>query len=212
MKIREAYLRLASFDRLLPFKFVLPLYWAIAPIYDKGAKWLTPEYDRAIAQLLQAIDVAEEDVFLDVACGTGKVLMRANGKALMRTSGSGWCLGIDLSADMLRQLRRKTVLPAIRCDARQLSLQSNTFTAAASSFMLLHLTESQRHAVFAEVWRVLRPGGRFGCLTADARLGQAYGTDSAWRRWFTQMGFESVEIHSVLGDYRVIIGRKPHES
>ena len=203
MTLREAYLRLAGLNNRLPFSHVLPLYRVMAPVFDGGAKWLMPEYDAAIAQLLQKLDISRRDVLLDVACGTGKVLMGAN--------GTQWRMGLDFSADMLYQLRRKTVLPIIRCDARRMALGSETFSVATSSFMLLHLNESERLTVFSEVWRVLQTGGRFGCLTADVRLGEAYATDASWRRWLTQTGFESVEIMPILQDYRVIIGRKPHE-
>ncbi len=203
MTLREAYLRLAGFDNRLPFSHVVPLYRLMAPIFDSGAEWLMPEYDVAIAQLLRKLNLTHRDVLLDMACGTGKVLMGANGVQ--------WRMGLDLSADMLNQLRRKTLLPVLRCDARRMALTDATFSVVTTSFMLLHLSEAQRLAVFSEAWRVLKSGGRIGCLTADARLGQAYGSNAAWRRWLLQTGFESVEITPILSDYRVIIGRKPHE-
>jgi ubiquinone/menaquinone biosynthesis C-methylase UbiE len=92
---------------------------------------------------------------LDVCCGTG---------AGMRVLGSlcqGPVTGVDFSAGMIGQARR--TLPDatwVRADARALPF-AGAFNLAVSFGALGHFLPAERPALFAAVYRALRPGGVF---------------------------------------------------
>jgi ubiquinone/menaquinone biosynthesis C-methylase UbiE len=92
---------------------------------------------------------------LDVCCGTG---------AGMRVLGSlcqGRVTGVDFSAGMLAQARRAYPdAEWIRADARALSF-AGAFDLAVSFGADGHLLPAERPALFAGVYRALRPGGLF---------------------------------------------------
>lgn len=92
---------------------------------------------------------------LDVACGTG-VLARA---AAERAGPTGAVVGLDRNDGMLAVARRA----APRIEWRQgraeaLPFDATSFDAVASQFGLMFFED--RAAAVAEMWRVLRPGGR----------------------------------------------------
>ena len=99
---------------------------------------------------------------LDVGCGTGLLAMAAS----KRAGASGTVVGIDPSPEMIARARKK----AARADANvrfetavieSLPFASGEFDVVLSSLMIHHLPKRIRPAAFAEVHRVLKPGGRF---------------------------------------------------
>ena len=92
---------------------------------------------------------------LDVCCGTG---------AGMRVLGSvcqGPITGADFSTGMLAQARRTHPGAGwVRADARALPLAGG-FDLAVSFGALGHFLPAERPALFAGVYRALRPGGVF---------------------------------------------------
>ncbi|MBC7303660.1 MAG: methyltransferase domain-containing protein [Nocardia sp.] len=102
---------------------------------------------------------------LDIGCGPGK-LVRALGAA---TGPTGAAVGVDPSSTAVadnsdrdrRSHHRYVVGPA-----QSLPLPDAEFDVVTCTFVMHHIPESQRAAAIAEMWRVLRPGGRL--LLADA--------------------------------------------
>jgi len=95
-----------------------------------------------------------EDV-LDVGVGTGKLSARLAG-------GVG-VVGLDLSAQMLAAAReRLSTLRAVQGSAFRLPFRAASFDAAMSAFVLRNLGDLQ--PAFAELGRVVRPGGRIALL------------------------------------------------
>jgi ubiquinone/menaquinone biosynthesis C-methylase UbiE len=92
---------------------------------------------------------------LDVCCGTG---------AGMRVLGSlcrGRITGVDFCAGMLAQARSAHPDAAwVRADARALPF-AGAFDLAVSFGALGHFLPAERPALFAGVYRALRPGGIF---------------------------------------------------
>jgi SAM-dependent methyltransferase len=109
--------------------------------------------------LLERLRLTPEDTLLEVGCGGGAFLRRA------LESGCRAC-AIDHSPDMVRTARRVNEL-AVRegrldlreADAAHLPFADASCTSAVSTGVL-HFLEDPI-AVFSEVRRVLRPGGRF---------------------------------------------------
>ncbi|WP_342372934.1 class I SAM-dependent methyltransferase [Propioniciclava soli] len=92
---------------------------------------------------------------VDVACGTG-----AMGRELARPDRT--VIGVSLSTDELRLARRKTPGPWLCADARALPLADGSVDAVVS--MMGAIVVQPVEEFFAEVGRVLRPGGMFAFM------------------------------------------------
>ena len=96
---------------------------------------------------------------LDIAGGTGD-LARAFRE---RVGPTGTVLLTDINAAMLargrdRMLDDGRVIEAVRCDAERLPFPDRTFDCVSVAFGLRNMTHKDR--ALAEMFRVLRPGGR----------------------------------------------------
>jgi demethylmenaquinone methyltransferase/2-methoxy-6-polyprenyl-1,4-benzoquinol methylase/phosphoethanolamine N-methyltransferase len=103
---------------------------------------------------------------LDVGCGTGGVTLPAR----QRVGGGGAAAGIDPSPEMIAVARRKARRAGLEIDFRvgvieALPYADGSFDAVTSSLMMHHLPEPLQVSGLAEVYRVLKPGGRL--LIAD---------------------------------------------
>lgn len=105
----------------------------------------------------------------DLACGIGRLTGMA--------AEQGTVVGVDLSADLLTLARTNlgSTVPLIRGDLTALPLQSGSLTGAMMCFAALHLGDDAAGVAFAEVARVLQPGGVFLLFThvspdAESRL------------------------------------------
>jgi SAM-dependent methyltransferase len=113
--------------------------------------------------------VAGERV-LDLGCGSGG----ATRAAAHVVGPEGMVVGIDVSAECIEVARARTLpeLPVLfrRGDAQALTtVPDRTFDCAVASMMLEQVADLPR--MLAEVFRVLRPGGRFvASVTAFDRL------------------------------------------
>lgn len=126
----------------------------IAPRYDLLNRLLTFRLDvrwrrRAVASL--GLQLNERVV--DIACGTGDLcneLQRAGLRAV----------GIDFSAGMLAAA--STTAPLVRSDALALGVRDRSCAGVTCGFALRNFAGLD--AVFAELARVLMPGGRVALL------------------------------------------------
>ena len=92
---------------------------------------------------------------LDVCCGTGA------GMRVLESVCQGPVMGVDFSAGMLAQARRAHPDAGwVRADARALPFAGG-FDLAVSLGALGHFLPAERPALFAGVYRALRPGGVF---------------------------------------------------
>jgi SAM-dependent methyltransferase len=87
---------------------------------------------------------------LEVGCGTGRILEGLAGAARR-------AVGVDLSAGMLERARERE-LSVLRGTATELPLRDESFDLVCSFKVLAHVPDLGR--AFAEMSRVLRPGGR----------------------------------------------------
>ncbi len=105
------------------------------------------------------------DHVLDVGCGTGEVTLLAKTRAQ-----NGKVHGIDPAPDMLAIARRKADRKKLEIDFRVGVIESLPFPDASidvvtSSLMMHHLPDDLKVRGLAEIYRVLKPGGRL--LIAD---------------------------------------------
>ena len=136
------------------------MFSRISPQYDRMNRLMTAGLDgRWRRAAVAAAEPRGADV-LDIGCGTGDL------SAEFRRAGAGSVIGADFSAAMLARARDKAAGKAgggwLQADALRLPFADGSFDAVASAFVLRNLVDLP--AAFAEMARVLRPGGRVVAL------------------------------------------------
>lgn len=181
-----------------------PVGWLtsrIMPIAEAGVY-------RTVADML---DLRPDDTLLDIGCGPG-------GFAVAKAQHVGRFVGLDTSPLMLRAAERRLAdriaagtAELVLGNAAKLPFGDSTFSAATAIYA---------PAGAAEVFRVLRPGGRFVAADPDPRTptensGASYGRrrwgEADYRSMFQDAGFTDLVIRF---DRRGLFarGRKPTAS
>lgn len=139
---------------------VQSMFDRIAPRYDAMNRLLTGGLDQRWRRVaLAAIAVGPGDRVLDLACGTGDLAEQAAARGAR-------VVGIDFAREMLRGAERRGVSARFaQGDALALPLPAASLDAAVCGFALRNFTALP--AVFAELARVLAPGGRIALLDVD---------------------------------------------
>jgi ubiquinone/menaquinone biosynthesis C-methylase UbiE len=129
-------------------------YDRLAAHYDR--RWQS-YIEATLKPVLEAVGFRGDEAVLDVPCGTGEL-----GQRLLEKWPNLCFTGVDLSAGMLEQARAKMGASRARwieADVAQLRLPNQSFDCVicANSF---HYFRAPSESL-AEIYRVLRPGGRF---------------------------------------------------
>ncbi|NKY36773.1 methyltransferase domain-containing protein [Nocardia speluncae] len=127
--------------------------------------WFLGRHRRLLAELARASGAGLGDDAVDIGCGPGK-LVRVLGT---QVGPRGKAIGIDPSAAAIDYNRRRDTRPNhryIQAPAQELPLPDASVDVVTCTFVMHHIPEEHREAAIAEMWRVLRPGGRL--LLADA--------------------------------------------
>ena len=163
--------------------YAAPVYDFYCPLLGLGA-----EFRR---ETLRHAELWPGQHVLDVGCGTGvltrlaALMVVAPGVVLPATlaepfacalpcaaGDNGETVGIDPSPAMLQVARRNANTEASRATFKvaaieALPFESGHFDVVFSSCMLHHLAPELKRAGLAEVYRVLKPGGRFVIVDVD---------------------------------------------
>jgi demethylmenaquinone methyltransferase/2-methoxy-6-polyprenyl-1,4-benzoquinol methylase len=141
-------------------RMVRAMFDRIAPRYDALNRVMTAGLDQRWRRAaLSLLGVGPGDVVVDVACGTGDFaeLARARGAR---------AIGVDMAGEMLRGARRRGACSAlVQADAAALPLPDACASVVTCGFALRNFESLA--APFAEMARVLVPGGRLALLEVD---------------------------------------------
>jgi SAM-dependent methyltransferase len=157
--------------------------------------------------ILEELALTADESLLEVGCGGGAFLHEA-----LKSGCSA--AAIDHSRDMLRLARQQNAkavaegrLEMVEGDAAALPFADSRFTAAVMTGVLGFLPDAV--TAFAEIRRVLQPGGRFVALGADPALKGtpaapepmasrlAFYTDAEHEQFGREAGFEEVEVKRI---------------
>lgn len=125
-----------------------------------GQGFLSPGGPEEVARLVEGSDFAGKSV-LDIGCGAGGIDI-----ALVRNHGAGYVCGVDVEDTVLDHARR--LVHAAGFDDRigclkvvpgPLPFPPETFDIVFSKDSIVHIAD--KHALMAEVFRVLKRGGWF---------------------------------------------------
>jgi len=129
-----------------------------ARTYLEVTRRLVPSYDRLQEAVAAAAEGGAVRTLLDLGTGTGETL----GAVLARHRGAT-ALGLDREEAVLEVARtRLRGLPVdLRVAELSAPLPDGPFDLITSALAVHHLEGTAKAALFSEVARVLRPGGRF---------------------------------------------------
>ena len=128
----------------------------ISPVYDPMNRLMTAGLDGRWRRLTVRAVVRPGDTVLDACCGTGDLAVEAE-RAGARVTG------LDFSERMLERARGKSsAVEWVRGDVLTLPFPDGSFDAVTVGFGIRNVEDLQ--AGLGELARVLRPGGRLGCL------------------------------------------------
>jgi demethylmenaquinone methyltransferase/2-methoxy-6-polyprenyl-1,4-benzoquinol methylase len=135
---------------------VRTMFDRIAPVYDAMNRAMTLGLDRRWRRLTAQAVVRPGDKVLDACCGTGDL-------ALSGRAAGGEVVGVDFSAAMLARARRKAPeIEWVQADAATLPFPDESFDAVTVGFGIRNLADLE--GGLRELARVLKSGGRLGCL------------------------------------------------
>ena len=149
---------------------VREMFDTIAPRYDLVNRIMTLRMDvgwrrRCIADLA----LAPGAIVADLACGTGDFCNELQRRGML-------ALGFDLSLGMLRAAPRP--FPRAQADVLRLPLAAASVDGATCGFALRNLVELPRF--FAELARVVRPGGRIALIDVAEPTNPLLRTGHRW--------------------------------
>ncbi len=136
-------------------------YDLIAPLYDEPGRDYEP--DPELLRFLKQKSGGEPASLraLDLGCGTGKQLA-ADHARLPRLR----LVGLDRFHGMLEQARRRcAALDWLQGDGMSLPFPSASFDYITNQYSYHHVPD--KHRLFSEIHRILKPGGRFVLTNID---------------------------------------------
>lgn len=137
------------------------MFDAVAPRYDLLNRIMTLRLDVAWRRrAVRELALAPGSLVGDLACGTGDFCGELARSGHRR-------IGFDFSMGMLRAAgARAAQAPLVNADVLELPVPDGALDGATCGFALRNLTAVP--PLFAEMARVLRPGGRIGLLEVDS--------------------------------------------
>jgi phosphoethanolamine N-methyltransferase len=183
-----------------------------------GEGWLSPGGPQEVERIIADIDVRDK-IILDIGCGIGGIDF-----LLLESQGAAGVTGIDVEATVLELARDRAHQRGLDGRAQfiqvkpgPLPFDNNKFDIVFSKDAIVH--EPDKHALMAEVARVLKPGGWFAAsdwlighdgepspemaaYIAAEGLNFGMASQSRYRDAMARAGFTDIKIKSRNAWYR----------
>lgn len=135
---------------------------SVASSYDPLIQWFLGDEARLREMLIGRAGLQGGESVLDVGCGTGTLALMA-AEAL---GGDGYVAGIDVAPRMIAMAREKAAKAGRSVDFRvasatEIRFEEKRFDVVFTSLIYHHFTTAERFQALREIWRVLKPGGRY---------------------------------------------------
>lgn len=135
---------------------------SVASSYDPLIQWFLGDEARLREMLIGRAGLQGGESVLDVGCGTGTLALMA-AEAL---GGDGYVAGIDIAPRMIAMAREKAAKAGRSVDFRvasatEIRFEEKRFDVVFTSLIYHHFTTAERFQALREIWRVLKPGGRY---------------------------------------------------
>ena len=145
---------------------VQSIFSSIAPDYDRLNTLLTLNIDQLWRKkAVRICAIKEQDKVLDLCCGTGKMI-ELECKDIGKSTK---VIGLDFNREMLKvgyeKLNKschKNQFKLLQGDIMELPFEENSFDCITIAFGLRNIAD--KRMAIAEMFRVLKPGGRLVCL------------------------------------------------
>jgi ubiquinone/menaquinone biosynthesis C-methylase UbiE len=137
----------------------ITLHWA--PHYDIFSSLLGMGTNgRNSRMVIELANIKPGDKVLDVGCGPGSLTLTAQSYV----GSSGKVYGIDASPEMIEVAQKKALRSGLKVVfdvglIEKLAFQDATFDVVISRLAIHHLPDDLKRIGFAEILRVLKPGG-----------------------------------------------------
>jgi ubiquinone/menaquinone biosynthesis C-methylase UbiE len=144
----------------------------MARYYDLVMFLLTQGREKKLRKItLDLAQIKPGDKVLEIGCGTGTLTIAAK----ERVGVNGEAIGIDIAPEMIAAAVRKSARKGADVIFKDGSIEKipfpdNRFDTVVCSFMIFHMPEDIRRKGLAEIYRVLKSGGRLFIIdTVDLR-------------------------------------------
>jgi ubiquinone/menaquinone biosynthesis C-methylase UbiE len=138
-----------------------PSHVVVRYLFSRRGLWvLNTPYRR----LLATAQISADDRVLDVGCGLASLLIALAERIPFRTPAVGTDVSEELIRAAARDVRRAGLQNRVTVQAApatHLPFADGAFDVVMSSHVIKHLDDHTLGQAFAEIARVLRPGGRF---------------------------------------------------
>lgn len=129
---------------------VMKMYNATAHLYNMRYE---EEQRLKISFILNKIKPKENEVVLDIGCGTGILFKMVNCKSI---------IGVDISINMLKEAKKEGKADLILADGEYLPIKDESVDVVISATVLNLVEDKERF--LNEAMRCLKKGGRF-CIS-----------------------------------------------
>ena len=155
-------------------------------------------------EVAKRIDPASVEVALEIAAGTGRVTRHIR----ERIQPSAKLIASDISEEMLAVAKKKFGHLAIdwrKIDAQQLPFSDNSIDLVICCFGYMFVPDKPK--AFAEVWRVLKPGGHFLFTTWDKLENNpaSYTSTSIAKQYLEEPLPATYDLPTSMSDEKVIV-------
>ncbi len=164
----------------------------MARYYDAVVALMTLGRENTLRRAtLDLVQLRPSDRVLEIGCGTGTLTLGAKA----RVGASGEAAGLDIAPEMVDAANRKAARKGVDASFQvgsiaKIPYPDSCFDSVMCSFMIFHMPDDVRREGFAEVYRVLKPGGHLSILDFGV-------PDRPWLRRFVQMHFGHMMAHDV---------------